>query len=82
MAGLESQRVNAHLPGYVFAKSDNRLSDLLSAVGLAHINLIEQGEFAVKLEAEAEGEHKVSDYILFQRHQVHAAQAGIEQRFS
>jgi hypothetical protein len=82
MAGLEAQRPDAHLPANVLAEADDRLSDLLPAVCLAHINLVEQREFAVKFQAEAEREDKVSDYVLFHQHQVHAAQTGIEQRLS
>src|SRR5215475_10818838 len=56
MARLEAQRPDADLPANVLAEADDRLSDLLPAVCLAHINLVEQREFAVKFQAEAERE--------------------------
>jgi hypothetical protein len=81
VAGFEPQRPDSNLPTNALAEGHDGLSDLLSAIGLAHINLIQQSELAVKFEAETESEHKVSDHFLLQQHQIHAAQARIEQSF-
>jgi hypothetical protein len=82
VAGLETQRPDSNLLTNAFAEADDCLSYLLSTVRLSHVDLIEQREFPMKFKAEAERQHKVSDHILLQQHQVHAAQAGIEQSFS
>ena len=79
MAGLESQRVNPHLAADVLAKADDRLPDFLSAVRLAHIDLIKQSELTLEFKAEAVGEHKISDHNFLQCHQIYAAQTWIEQ---
>src|SRR5216683_2912252 len=78
---FHTQDFDAGLPADILGEFQHGPAEVLPPKSRADINLIEQSELTVKLQAEGKGQHEISGRMFIHQNDEGAAQTGIAKEF-